>query len=215
MKNLTQVVKQLNSHLHKKQPKYIDENWVKKNSKASYKFIMENSLDWDSVTVLLDKEFQRKWNKKLKKKDRLCNVFYRDKIEVENLLKPYLPKLYTFVSRISKEDELTCDRISILLVRLAQKGNILALDNLVELFEFIFEKWLEENKAIFRWRGHEAEMYDLLKKCIYRYRYSGTFIGYLYRSLELSGLGLPKLESYSLNDKNPITGKEKIESLII
>jgi hypothetical protein len=74
---------------------------------------------------------------------------------------------------------------------------------------------LEESKHLKRWRGYEKELITLLEKCVFRYRYSGTFIGYLYRTLQLSALALEPLEAYSLDDISLFTGKARIETLII
>jgi hypothetical protein len=201
MRSLEQVARKINFHIEKKKPPVINEKWIKVNSPASYKFIIENSIDWDTVTISLDKSYQGKWNKCSKRKRYLEQEFYKDEKELNQILNTHKEKLYTFVSRINKEDELICDRISILLVRLAQKGNTLALVEIKNLYVFIIDKWLEESKYLKRWRGYEEELTALLERCIFRYRYSGTFIGYLYRTLQLSALALEPLESYSLDDK--------------
>lgn len=201
MKSFEQVLRKINFHIEKKRPQIINEKWIKTNSPASYKFIIENSIDWDTVTVNLDKSHQGKWNKCSKRKRYLDQEFYKDEKELNQILNAHKDKLYTFVSRINKEDKLACDRISILLVRLAQKGNILALIEIKNLYVFIIDKWLEESKHLKRWRGYEKELVELLERCVLRYRYSGTFIGYLYRTLQLSALALEPLEAYSLDDK--------------
>ena len=213
MRSFDQVIRKINFHIEKKKPLTINEKWIKKNSPVSYKFIIENSIDWDTVTVNLDKSYQGKWNKCYKRK-KYSQEYYEDEKELNQIFNTYKDKLYTFVSRINKEDELTCDRISILLVRLAQKGNILAVVEIKNLYVFIIDKWLEESKYLKRWRGYEKELIALLERCIFRYRYSGTFIGYLHRTLQLSALALEPLEAYSLDDISPFTGKARIETLI-
>jgi hypothetical protein len=215
MKSLDQVVKKITFHIENKRPLVINEEWIKKNSPASYKFITGNSIDWDTVTINLDRSYQRKWNKSYKRKRYSQQVYYEDKDELARILNPYEDKLYTFVTRLNKKDELICDRISILLVRLAQKGNVLAVEKIKSQFVFIIDKWLKENKHLKRWRGYENELAVLLEKCIFRYRYSGTFMGYLYRTLQLSALALEPLEAYSLDDISPFTGKTRAETLII
>jgi hypothetical protein len=214
MKSFDQVTKKINFHIEKKKPPVINERWIKTNSPASYKFIIENSIDWDTVTMNLDRSFQGKWNKGSKRRKYLEQEFYKDEKELNQILNNHKDKLYTFVSRINKEDELACDRISIILVRLAQKGNTLALVEIKSLYVFIIDKWLEESKYLKRWRGYEEELIALLERCIFRYRYSGTFIGYLYRTLQLSALALEPLEAYSLDDISLFTGKARIETLI-
>ena len=214
MKSFDQVVRKISFQIEKKRPLVINEKWVKKNSPASFRFIIDNDIDWDTITVNLDKSFQRKWNKGSKRKKYIQLRRYENQEELDRILNTHKEKLYTFVSRINKEDELICDRISILLVRLAQKGNTLAVTEIKNLYVFIIDKWLEESKPLKRWRGYENELVILLEKCIFRYRYSGTFIGYLYRTLQLSALALESLEGYSLDDISSFTGKARIETLI-
>jgi len=45
-----------------------------------------------------------------------------------------------------------------------------------------------------------------------RYRYSGSLIVYLYKTLEYAGRGLRPLEAFSLDDFSPITGKRRLKN---
>jgi hypothetical protein len=215
MKSFDQVIRKINFHILKKNPPVINEGWIKKNSPMSYAFITENSIDWDTVTLHIERSYQARWNKTSKRKRYAYLVRYEDKDELNTLLSTHKDKLYTFVSKLSKDDELICDRISILLVRLAQKGNTLAVTELKNLYIFMLNKWIEESKSLRRWRGYESEMFDLLEGCIFRYRYSGTFIGFLYRTLQLSALALEPLEAFSLDDISVVTGKSRVETLVV
>ncbi len=215
MKSFDQVIRKINFHILKKNPPVINENWIKKNSPVSYAFITENAIDWDTVTVHIDRSYQARWNKTSKRKRCANLVRYEDRNELDSLLSIHTNKMYTFVSKLNKDDELACDRISILLVRLAQKGNTLAVTELKSLYIFMLNKWIEESKSLRRWRGYENEMFDLLEGCIFRYRYSGTFIGFLYRTLQLSALALEPLEAFSLDDISMVTGKSRVETLVV
>ena len=126
----------------------------------------------------------------------------------------YKDNLYTFIIYRSKHEFDICDRICILLVRLAQAGNICAKEKLINSFDEIILKWMEYHKLISRWKGNEEKMLEVFERCIHRYRYSGTFIGYLKRSLELQALALPKVKIISLNYVSKVTGKELHETLI-
>jgi len=215
MKSFDQVIRKINFHIVKKNPPVINENWIKNNSPVSYAFITKNGIDWDTVTLHIERSYQARWNKTSKRKRYVNLVRYEDKNELDTLLILYKEKMYTFVSKLSKDDELACDRISVLLVRLAQKGNTLAVVELKNLYIFMLNKWLEESKSLRRWRGYESEMFDLLEGCIFRYRYSGTFIGFLYRTLQLSALALEPLEAFSLDDISLVTGKSRVETLVV
>lgn len=43
---------------------------------------------------------------------------------------------------------------------------------------------------------------------------AGSFLGYLYRTLEYSGRGLVPLKKFSLDNFSPITGKRLLETFI-
>ena len=140
MKSFDQVIRKINFHILKKNPLVINENWIMKNSPVSYAFITVNNIDWDTVTINIDRSYQARWNKTSKRKRYADLIRYEDQSELDGLLNLHKDKLYTFVSKLNKDDELVCDRISILLVRLAQKGNVLAVTELKSLYIFILNK---------------------------------------------------------------------------
>ena len=74
------------------------------------------------------------------------------------------------------------------------------------------EEWIEYDKSLFVWKGYNELITEHIEACICRFRYAGSFIGYLYRTLEYSGRGLVPLEKYSLDEPSNITGKRKIET---
>jgi hypothetical protein len=51
---------------------------------------------------------------------------------------------------------------------------------------------------MYRWKGYTDEIEDKIKNCIRLYRYTGSFLGYLFKTLEYSARGKPPL--VSLND---------------
>jgi hypothetical protein len=98
------------------------------------------------------------------------------------------------------------DIISIALVRIAQKGNILAEEEIIKLVRFTIDEWIESRPALSSWEGYESLIPKRIECCIRRYRYSGTFIGYLFKTLEYAGRGLRPGTTYSLDD-SLYTGK--------
>lgn len=144
MKSFDQVIRKINFHIVKKNPPVINEDWIKKNSPVSYAFITENSIDWDIVTLHIERSYQARWNKTSKRKRYTNLARYENQGELDTLLNLHKNKMYTFVSKLSKDDELACDRISILLVRLAQKGNTLAVTELKSLYILCFINGLKK-----------------------------------------------------------------------
>ncbi len=97
----------------------------------------------------------------------------------------------------------TLDTISITLVRVAQKGNVLAQQELMDLIGHTIESWIEHRPFLSRWRGYEEELRFQVEGCIRRYRYTGSFIRYLYKTLEYAARGVRPLIAYSLDEPLP------------
>ncbi len=213
--NLEKAIKNINRSLIKKQPSSFNPTWIKYRCKVSHQFIVNNvknefnEPDWDLVTASLDRQLQKLWLNGLKKKQ---SDKYSDESEVILVLTPYREKLYTFVSQINQEDKKICDRISISLVRLAQKGNLFAIQKLKQLIPFLINQWIEGYK-LNRWRGYDDLIDRCVDDCIRRYRYSGSFIGYLNKTMECSGRPLKSIEAFSLDKKSQITDKVIIDKV--
>ncbi len=98
--------------------------------------------------------------------------------------------------------------ISIALVRIAQKGNVLARQEIIKLVTFTIDGWIERCPKISRWKGYEYLIQKRIEGCVRCYRYSGSFIGYLFKTLEYAGRRLRPIVAYSLDD--PLyTGQKK------
>ena len=101
--DLNSAIIKLNKLLNRKKPKKFNATWIIKYAPDVYRFIHKNirtglnEIDWDRVTMLIDRRFQKRWVKQRKKP----TDFYRNKKEVEialmSLNKPYkLMSLYTY-----------------------------------------------------------------------------------------------------------------------
>jgi len=203
--NLERAIKNINRSIDRGRPVSIDQNWIRHRCKISYKFITENikdefeQPDWDFITVQLQRYNQALWLKNNKRKKKIV-IPYKDKEELDVILNKYKEKLYTFISRENKEDKIICDRISIKLVRLSQEGNLLANDKIVILLRYLVDYWVEFDKSFFNWKGYGDLINYHINACVRRFRYAGSFIGYLYRTFEYSGRGLTPLEKFSLDN---------------
>jgi hypothetical protein len=92
------------------------------------------------------------------------------------------------------------DIISIALVRIAQKGNLIAREEIIKLVRFTIYDWIENCPTISSWEGYESLIQNRIEGCIRGYRYSGTFIGYIFKTLEYAGRGLRPTNEYAKND---------------
>ncbi|KKR21660.1 MAG: hypothetical protein UT48_C0005G0033 [Parcubacteria group bacterium GW2011_GWE2_39_37] len=215
--NFDQAIKNLNRSLSKKNPSTFNHAWVKNSVRKSYNFITENvktelgETDWDKIVSRLDNQHQKLWLRGFKVKKIIKQ--YEDIVEVDAILDKYQANLYTFLVQTSKEEKKICDQISIRLVRTAQKGNLLAKKKAIDFIKQLVEQWIE-SRNLKHWRGYNDRIEENIDRCIRRYRYSGSFIVYLYRTLECAGRGLRSLEAFSLDDYSPITERRRSENLV-
>lgn len=215
---LKQAIKNIDRSIIKKNPKSFHSNWIKYSCKVSYRYIVNNirdefnNTDWDLIISKLQRYNQRLWLKK-KKRKRKTAILYKDKEELDVILNKYREKLYTFISRENKEDKLTCDWVSIKLVRLSQKGNTPARNKALVLLRYLVDYWVEFDRSFSSWKGYNDLTDNHINACIRRFRYAGSFVGYLYRTLEYSGRGLTPLKKFSLDSHSTITGKRIIDNL--
>src|SRR3989339_542686 len=167
--------------------------------------------DWDLVISKLDRWNQKLWMRGFKKR---YIKLYKNKQEVNLILKRYNNKFYTFLVQVNKEDYVICDWISIRLVRVAQKRNILAKEKIISLLVSLVDQWIENDKSLFSWKGYNELIIQQIEGCVRRFRYTGSFLGYLYRTLQYSGLGLVPLEKFSFDDFLLTDQKRRIDIFI-
>jgi len=191
--DFTNVVETLNKLLARTQPDAISSSWIQKHAPRCYRFIQKNlrrdfgGIDWDRLTYALEWKYQRRWTPLRMRKNRLQ---YEDRAEVETIIKKYQGKMYVFIALSGKDDRRTRDVIGINFVRLAQQGNLLAQQELIGLLKFTIDNWIERYSFLARWQGHEDEIQNQLEACIRRYRYTGSFVNYVFRTLECAGRGI-------------------------
>lgn len=197
-----------------KNPETFTSSWIFYQSQLLYLFFSKNfrtengNIDWDSITEKLHKRHQKKWLRHRSKKIRS----YEKQEEVDKILFRYRDKLYTFIVQANKRDKKIQHKMLISLVRVGQKGNVCAQQELIKWVTYITDDWIDRYPKLYRWKGYEDEVIDKIKTCIRLYRYTGTFLGYLYKTLEYSALGKPPL--CSLNDKM-FDGEKTLEEFAI
>ncbi len=209
------AVKTINELLMKNQPNTFNSFWIREYAPHIYRFFQKNvrretgGIDWDRITRALDRKFQRKWIPSR----RNGNKKYRSKAEVKIILRKYDDKLYTFLTPADKDNNSIRDNISIALVRIAQKGNITARQEIIKLVRFSIDEWIEHNPKISRWKGYEYLIQKQIGGCVRCYRYSGSFMGYLFKTLEYAGRGLKPIIAYSLDDPICSGHKKRIDTI--
>ena len=187
------AIKNLNNLLKAKQPKEFSCSWIKANEKSIYRYICKNiktengDVDWDKVTSSLDCSFQRRWMR-----PKQINIHsYQCRSEVEAILSKYRDKLYTFLVPLDEDDKRIQHWMIISLVRIGQKGNVSAQEELVKWITFITDDWIDRYPQIYKWKGYADEVETTIKNCIRLYRYTGSFFNYLFRTLEYAARGKP------------------------
>jgi len=208
------VIENLNQVLEEKQPSKFSPSWILENNPRAYRYIWKNirtetdEIDWDTVTSNLDRSFQKRWTRYRYKQAKK----YENQDELNLVLNKYKDKLYTFISPVDEKDREIRNRIIISLVRIAQKGNVLAQDELIKWITFVIDVWLEKYYQVFKWKGYPDEVEDKIKGCIRCYKYTGSFIGYLFKTLEYSARGKPP--QCSINDKLFDGESERIDFVV-
>ena len=117
-----------------------------------------------------------------------------------------------FLIRVDGKEKEICNRMTISLVRLAQRGNTCARDELVMWVTYVVNDWIDKYPQIYKWKGYPDEATDKIIGCMLRYRYTGSFLGYLFKTLEYSARGKPPI--CSLNDKIGEDGQTRIDFVI-
>jgi hypothetical protein len=209
------AIETLNKLLRKKQPHRFNSSWIREYSPSSYRYFQRNirresgGIDWDRITRALNRKFQRRWMASRRSGTRQ----YRSKAEVKIILHKYDDKLYTFLTPYDKANNSVRDIITIALVRMAQRGNMTARQEVAKLVRFTINEWIEHCPKIARWYGHEYLINEQIEGCVRRYRYSGSFMGYLFKTLVYAGRGLRPIVVYSLEDSPYPGARKKIDRI--
>lgn len=212
------IAARLNALISQKQPEILTSSWILKHAPECYRFIQKNirtewdTIDWDRVTSGLDWEYQNRWKPKRRPKK---HDTYNDINEVNLVLNNFQNKLYIFIAPADSADLHLRDYISIRLVRLSQRGNVVAKQEIMKLVQHAVDEWIENSRFMSRWRGNKDGIQEIIDGCIRRYRYSGSFIKYLHRTLQYAARSIQPFYTYSLDEPVSINvDKLKIENVI-
>jgi hypothetical protein len=172
MDHLQRAAAALNRLLLENSPKTFNSAWILACAPGCYSFIRKHirsevgGIDWDTMTYALEPKYQRLWKPRLKKKPKP----YKDEEEVRLILNKYRNKLYAFIAPADAMDLQVRDKVAVALVRVAQAGNVLAKVEVIGLFRYAIDGWLESSCYMSRWRGRDDEIREHLEGCIRRYR---------------------------------------------
>ena len=209
--NFWEHIKLLKRKLREHDPPEFSSLWLSRYAPTTYRFICKNvrteidEIDWDRVTVALPRRYQKRWMRYR----RTARTTYENRDELEKVLGKYRDKLYVFIASSHPEEEQLRHKLTVALVRLSQRGNGLATKELVHLLRFMVDEWIDRYFSLRRWRGAECEIDGAIEGCIRRYRYTGTFFGYLFKTLEYSAYGLRPF--HSLDEFLPGTDMRRAE----
>jgi hypothetical protein len=207
--------------LEEEHPPFLNPMWIARHCPKAYRFISKavrtelDQIDWDKVTAALPRRFQQSW----------CHSFdmrrlrtpprpYRNQAELNLILTPYQDKTYTFLTSLSEDDNAVRETIAIRLVRLAQNGNSQAKELILALLNDLVDQWIEYHPRFSRWKCDRELLQRTIVRCIHRYRYTGSFVRYLFRSLEYGNRRLRTVEILSLDEVSPFTGKKRLDMVV-
>jgi hypothetical protein len=190
------TVTTINELLQRKAPPSFNSSWILKHAPHCYHFIRKNirteagQIDWDRLTAALDRKYQRLWTPRQWKKPE-----YKDPDELDLILRQHRHKLYAFIASQDAEDRRARDIAAIALVRLSQRGNALAKEELICLAGYTIDEWIDRCDRLACWKGRDGDVRQQLDACIRRYRYTGSFLNYVFRTLEYAGRGIRPLHT--------------------
>ena len=203
----------LNTLLLKENPTSFNTSWIIARAPAVYRYIHKHvrsehdEIDWDAVTRGLDWDFQRRWVGR----QRRDKCPYESQAEVDVIFKKYQDKIYIFIASQNEDDRRLRDKIIVPLVRIAQRGNTLARQQALTLIRYTVDDWVERFFVLNRWSSYGEELDEQLAACVRRYRFTGSFFGYVFKTLEYRGRGLQYMQSL---DRETFTGKTLAESVV-
>ncbi|MCF7815765.1 MAG: hypothetical protein K9M10_03545 [Candidatus Pacebacteria bacterium] len=213
MINQKDIFIELNAAIVEHNPTTISSSWISATTPRVYRYVYKHyrsdtgGIDWDYVTSKIDRSYQSRW----RRYRYVSATPYEDKAEVDKVLVKYKDKLYTLITTHEDSDREYQDKIIIALVRLSQKGNVLARKQLTELLVFVVNDWIDRYYYLQKWKGYSDDIEDKIARCIRCYRYTESFLGYLYKTLEYSGRGIVPIQKFSLDDKVLDGAKTKLD----
>jgi len=196
--NFRSAIKTLKLVLEKENPPKFSSSWILKFAPHAYRYIQKNvrtetnHIDWDRVTHALDRRFQKRWTRYKVRKVKQ----YENQQEVDLILQRYREKLYTFIAPLDGRDKKYRDKITVALTLVSQRGNVLAQQELVKWLRYIADEWIDTYPLMYRWKTYPGAVDERIARCITLYRYTGSFLGYLYKTLEYSARALPPTCSF-------------------
>ncbi len=211
--NFEIAIKTLNTLLEEKRPEKFSSSWIFKHKPYIYHFFRENfrtetgDIDWDIVTLSIDRSFLKRWVRYKKKSGKP----YENQDELNLILTKYKDTYYTLIAPQNEDDRRTRDRIAIALVRVSQKGNVLAEQELTKWMKYVIDDWVEKYYPLFKWKGYADEVEGKIALCIKNYKYTGSFTGYMFKTLQYSARGMQSREPWSLDDPVGDDGSRKID----
>ncbi len=199
--NFERAIKTTTKLLKKRDPKTFSSSWVHIHCSPVYHFVRTNfrtetdDIDWDRFTIALPRKYAKRW---IRYKREIAKP-YENQDELNIILAKYQDKMYTFVALVNDDDKEIRNKIVIALVRISQKGNILAQQELVKWLKYTVDDWIDKFYPLFKWKGYTDDIEDKILGCIRCYKYTGSFFGYLFKTLEYSGRGIRPLQAWSLD----------------
>ena len=187
--------------LEEKKPKQFNSNWLEKNNVSYYKLKSllprneNNQINWKLFVEQLPKEWQEKWtylgyDKDIKE--------YSNEGELGQILKSFKDKLYVlpYYSNNTKEDRWIANQLVWRIVKLAQNGNTDALATLEKDLHLVCAEWIQKYPELRSWKIAPQKLKKIIKSCIYNFKYKGTFFSYLFETLKMEKIRMPKIVRY-------------------
>jgi len=200
----------LGALLEAEDPAVFNPNWVYRHSGSVAKQVSSVfKSDWAEVLSYLDEKWRERFTHKRFPRE---IKFYQGKKEFGALVRKHKSNLYPLYSTLDREDRCLRDAVVLDFIAVAQKGNRLALDFLLDCLTMT----VQADEQFNLWLGFEDLRLAKIKSCIFLFdiRKSPHFFAYLAKSLCMASLPFRGTEKFSLNGKIKDSQKELSEFLL-
>lgn len=206
--DLKQHIAEILKVLEKEKPREFGPWWLRNNSHSDYDWFWANvrlpddsGINWSLVISLLPTEWQERWEKQYKYREKKPAESFHDEESVNQALGELRDKFYTLYWHETEKDEEDRDKIYDILTTAAQSGNSYAHKLLTDMLPEVIHAWIDSYPSLQPLAVASDVMQEVIERCIILYRHKkghGGFLRYLKASLKFA---LKKVRAVDMEHK--------------
>ncbi len=213
------ITEDLLNLLEKEKPKRWSPTYIAKTDRHIFRFVerhlvdKKGSLQWDKLVSRLPPEYQKTWTRKQYLDDLDLAEEYSDKEEVAEVMQKNRASLYLFYEATGKDEEGALNEVCSDFVYLIRKGNKEATAMFMLYLQPTISKWLESKALSVSLAQDPEEVKRCTERCFYLWKKDRSFLGYLFRSLQLAARGMKTYQEISLDEDRPGETRNRHETI--